>query len=101
LKANCFEGKRLDEENEERTVALPCDSVRKRMELVGFLLHPVPRSETWRSLSFFQAERVFPALRDPRTLLKMPGRRAELEEKSASDNEEIIRENAGFLKPKF
>jgi hypothetical protein len=45
----------LDEENEEPTVALPCDSGRKRTELVGFLLHPVSRSETWRSLSFFQA----------------------------------------------
>jgi hypothetical protein len=54
--SRCFEGKELDEENEELTVALPCDSVRKRTELVGFLLHPVPRSETWRSLSFFQAD---------------------------------------------
>jgi len=31
-------------------VALPFDSGRKRPELVGFLLHPVSRSETWRRL---------------------------------------------------
>jgi hypothetical protein len=68
--------------NEELTVALPCDSGRLRPELVGLLLHPISRSETWRSLSFFQALRVLPALRDPRTLLKKSGRRAELEEKS-------------------
>jgi hypothetical protein len=52
--SQCYEGKELNEENEELTVALPCDSGRKQTELVGFLLHPVPRSETWRSLSFFQ-----------------------------------------------
>ena len=31
-------------------VALPFDPSRVRLELVGFLLHPVSRSETWRRL---------------------------------------------------
>jgi len=31
-------------------VALPFDPDRKRPELVGFLLHPISRSETWRRL---------------------------------------------------
>jgi len=31
-------------------VALPFDPSRARPELVGFLLHPVSRSETWRRL---------------------------------------------------
>src|SRR5580700_11469609 len=31
-------------------VALPFGSDRVRAELVGLLLHPVPRSETWRRL---------------------------------------------------
>src|SRR5579863_4723398 len=33
-------------------VALPFDSARMRTELVGFLLHPISRSETWRRLYF-------------------------------------------------
>jgi hypothetical protein len=35
--------------------ASPFDPIRKRMKLVGFLLHPIPRSETWRRLFIFQA----------------------------------------------
>jgi len=37
-------------------VALPFDPDRMRPELVGFLLHPVPRSGTWRRLFNLQAK---------------------------------------------
>jgi len=36
-------------------VALPFDSERVRSKLVGLLLHPISRSETWRSLLILQA----------------------------------------------
>jgi hypothetical protein len=84
--------------NEELTVALPCDLRRKRLRLVGLLLHPISRSETWRSLSFFQALRVLPALRDPRTLLKSLADVPNWRKNQASDNLEIILETRGFLK---
>ena|SRR5277367_1857574 len=89
----CKKGMEL---SEELTVALPCDPRRERLGLVGLLLHPISRSETWRSLSFFQALRVLPALRDPRTLLKKPGRRAELEEKTGVRQQGNYTGNEGF-----
>ena len=37
--------------------ASPCDLIRERMKLVGFLLHPISRSETWRRLFLSRANR--------------------------------------------
>jgi hypothetical protein len=36
----------------------PVISSAKRMKLVGFLLHPISRSETWRRLFHFQVKQL-------------------------------------------
>src|SRR6266403_3925862 len=54
-------------------VALPFDPGRVRPELVGFLLHPVSRSETWRRLGTQRPSSEVRQAFIPRTRRKAPG----------------------------
>ena len=88
-------------------VALPFDPGRERPELVGFLLHPVSRSETWRRLvthaSFVKAGEVYFQASQPgswrrakpqaaiawRTCPGLPGRAALEETKQRFDTQKL------------
>jgi len=58
--------------------------LRTKPKLVGFLLHPVPRSETWRRLIFSSA--ADPPLAQGFGGSNNTGGRAELEENPGLDN---------------
>ena len=81
--------------------ALPFDSgfAGQNPELVGFLLHPVSRSETWRRLIFSRSVPPELLARSPNPRSLLPGGRVDLEDANQRiDNSKIIRDLDGFLK---
>ena len=81
--------------------ALPFDSgfAGQNPELVGFLLHPVSRSETWRRLMFLQVSSPRAPGAKPKFWVTLPGGRVDLEDANQRiDNAKIILDLGGFLK---
>src|SRR5438445_170527 len=94
-----------------RTSPHPLIPVRRaNPRLVGFLLHPISRSETWRRLFTLRTQRSegsFSRLMHPELLARssipgphLPGGRVDLEDANQRiDNPRIVLDPCRFLKP--